>query len=290
MKIDERQQARNLFFETNFTQAQIAVIVGISEKTVSHWANEDRWRQLRQLAKQTPMMMIGEMYSEVSALNEAIRSRGSGQQYATSAEAEIRRKTLASIKMLKENQAPVVHAEVLVNFTDYVKKLNLADAQTLVKHADKYLKGEIKLGKNDGFKIYDMPPIPPDAPEQGDVPVMPPTPPTPAAPANKTNPPVEPQDFAANSQATENTPDMEGPATKENTLSVTQNEPNINLPSTAIALAKEVSTAVAFSAKEVTEPENNTPTIIQPVVRHPQKNWIRPRAIQPQPNKNKSAA
>ena len=289
MKNDERQQARNLFFETNFTQAQIAIIVGISEKTVSHWANEDRWRQLRQLAKQTPMMMIGEMYCEVSALNQAIRSRESGRQYATAPEAEIRRKTLASIKMLKENQAPVVHAEVLVNFTDYVKKLNLADAQTLVKHADKYLKGEMKLGRNDGFKIYDMPPIPPDAP--GDVPVMPPTPPAPASPANNATTTAGPQDFAANSNRTENAPDIASDSTKGNTLSLTQNEPNINRPATVVDEANEVSADVAFSEEEVTEPKRNLPAPPPPpALRHPQKRWIRPRTMQPLPDKNKTAA
>jgi DNA-binding XRE family transcriptional regulator len=159
MKNEERDKARNLFFETGLTQGQIAALVGISEKTLSHWSSEEGWKRLRQLARQAPLVMTDELYNEVSELNEAIRSREPGKRFANMAEAEVRRKTLLSIKYIKEQQSPQANIEVLTNFTSFVNQRNVQDAKTLVTHADRYLKGELKIGRQ-GLPEYHVLPDP----------------------------------------------------------------------------------------------------------------------------------
>ena len=157
MKNEQHAKARNLFFQTEFTQQQIAALIGISEKTLSLWANEGRWRRLKQLAKETPAEMIDEMYNEVHRINEAIRSREPGKQFATPQQAEIRRKTFASVKYVQEQQASVSHAEVLINFTTYVLRRNVEDAQLLTKYADDYMKREKMFGEEDKPRPYNLP-------------------------------------------------------------------------------------------------------------------------------------
>lgn len=156
MKPMEHAQARNLFYQTDLSQAQIAKLIGISERTLSLWANEGRWRQLRQLTKQTPSVMIDELYAELARINSAIRSRDPGKQFATPQEAEVRRKTLAAVKYVQQRQTSGSHMEVLMNFTTYVLKKNMEDARKITQYADEFIKGE-KLSTPNEYKPYRLP-------------------------------------------------------------------------------------------------------------------------------------
>ena len=161
MKNEQQQQARNLFFETSLTQAQIADFVGISKKTMSLWANEGKWRRLRQLATETPIVMIDEMYGEIHRINQLIKSREQGNQFATPQEADTRRKILSSIHSLKEYQSPGNHAEVLANFMQYVMdgNDNRDDAKLIAKYAENYLTGEKRMDDGDAIAPYGLPQV-----------------------------------------------------------------------------------------------------------------------------------
>jgi hypothetical protein len=143
MKNDQQEQARNLFFETGLTQGQIAGIIGTSQKTMSLWANEGQWRRLKRLAKEMPGIAIESMFTELTEINNAVRKRPAGQRFATLEEAEIRRKTLASIKYVQEHRSAGSHVEVMMNFINYMKPLIAhPELLKLIKSADSYLKAE----------------------------------------------------------------------------------------------------------------------------------------------------
>jgi len=156
-KNDSKDQARNLYFQTALTQAQIAELIGVSQKTVSVWMNDGRWKQLKESAELAPLVLIDQMTSELSELHHNIISREPGKRFATPQEAEIRRKILTSIKYLKEQQTTGVHEEVLSNFINYVRSQNPHDVKIIVVHADEYLTGELKLGIRRPFEPYSLP-------------------------------------------------------------------------------------------------------------------------------------
>ncbi len=166
MKNDQRAMSRNLFFETDLTQGQIADLVGIAQKTVSFWANEENWKRLKRLAKETPALVAENMFSEVCRLNEAIMSREPGKQYATFTESEIRRKTLVSIRYVKEHDLPMTNVTVLTNFMGYLRKQpDLDAAKLLTKYAVEYLNYEgIAPPRPDNFDNYTfrVPPVEPE--------------------------------------------------------------------------------------------------------------------------------
>src|SRR5579872_3643498 len=143
MKNDQHETARNLFFETGLTQGEIADIVGTSQKTMSLWVNEGQWRRLKRLAKEMPGIAIESMFTELAEINNAVRKRPAGQRFATLEEAEIRRKTLASIKYVQEHRSAGSHVEVMMNFITYMKPLiSHPELLKLIKNADSYLKAE----------------------------------------------------------------------------------------------------------------------------------------------------
>ena len=156
MSLEQQQDARNLFFQTDLTQLQIADQVGVSQKTISIWANEGRWQKLRELSVKTPAIMIEEMYNELAEINLGIRNREPGFRFATPKEADTRRKLLASIRYVKEQQSAGSHMEVLINFSEFLKTYQPTLVKDVVLAADAYLRGEKRMGQKNKFTAYDL--------------------------------------------------------------------------------------------------------------------------------------
>ena len=154
---EKQDQARNLYFQTGLNQSQIAALIGVSQKTVSLWINEGKWKTLKERAEQSPIIFIEQMVSELQELHCAIASRPVGERFATLQEAEVRRKITLSIKSLQEQQTAGVHAEVLTNFTSYVSRKSTEHAQILVQYADRYLRGEKMMSMGPQFRKYTIP-------------------------------------------------------------------------------------------------------------------------------------
>lgn len=156
MSLEQQQDARNLFFQTDLTQLQIADQVGVSQKTISIWANEGRWQKLKELSVKTPAIMIEEMYNELAEINLGIRNREPGFRFATPKEADTRRKLLASIRYVKEQQSAGSHMEVLINFSEFLKTYQPTLVKDVVLAADAYLRGEKRMGQKNKFTPYDL--------------------------------------------------------------------------------------------------------------------------------------
>jgi len=156
-KADKLNEARNLYFQTSLTQTQIAELIGISQKTVSVYIRENKWDILKHRAKQVPAVCLEQMNSELQELNETIASRPIGQRFPTLQEANIRLRIMASMATIRDKQATSIHIEVLSNFIQSVTYKNPAHAQIIVKYADDYLKGEMKMSKEPQFSPYQLP-------------------------------------------------------------------------------------------------------------------------------------
>lgn len=179
-KNDPKDQARNLYFQTGLTQTQIAELVGVSQKTISTWMNDGKWKTLKQTIERAPAVMVEHMISELAEINKNIAAREPGKRFPTSQEVDIRRKILASVAMMQEHQSKSANAEVITNFIHYVRKRSDKDVKLIIPYADKYLQGEVKLDQ-DPFIPYTLPgqPEPPENPDAtstppgGGVPVTP---------------------------------------------------------------------------------------------------------------------
>lgn len=157
---DKQNQARNLYFQTTLSQAQIAELIGVSQKTVSVYVNENKWNLLKQRAEQAPALMLEQMNSELQELNEAIASRPVGERFPTKAEAEIRRKTLHSINLINSRQSAGYYSQVFMNFINWVYKQSVTDAQLLTRYADKFLKGQMNADESPRYGSYALPSTP----------------------------------------------------------------------------------------------------------------------------------
>ncbi|MBS1689425.1 MAG: hypothetical protein JSS96_11925 [Bacteroidetes bacterium] len=109
------------------------------------------------MSRNTPAMMVDNMYSELIELNNAIQSREPGKRFATREEADIRRKLLLGIRSIQQQQSAGSHMEVLLNFIEFLKRVAPGLTKEVALLADNYLCGEKNLGGTPRFQAYDLP-------------------------------------------------------------------------------------------------------------------------------------
>lgn len=145
--MNKEQQARNLYFQTDMKQADIASLVGISDKTLYRWIVQNNWKQMKEAAKQAPLAIVEMLYKQLYELNKSICERES--PIPTLQEAETTRKLINSIDKLKKQASLSENIQVLMGFTSFLNTFDNALAKQVVILADKYLKermGNAPLG------------------------------------------------------------------------------------------------------------------------------------------------
>src|SRR6185437_12198437 len=135
----KKQQARNLYFQTELSQTRIAELLDVDRKTIYLWIKEGRWAEIKRSAQHTPSILAEQYYSQLLAINEMIAEREE-QPYPTSQEAETIRKLTLTIKHIKDGQTRGETIEVLMNFIHQLTKTDLALAKQILPHADEYIK------------------------------------------------------------------------------------------------------------------------------------------------------
>jgi len=151
-------QARNLYFQTEMKQADIASIVGISDRTLSRWIAQHNWKQMKETAKQAPIAIVEMLYKQLHALNSSICERE--VPIPTLEEAEINRKLINSISKLKQQASVSENIQVLMGFTGFLNKQDNELGKQVVTYADQYLKDKIgyaPLGFYDDAEEEDEP-------------------------------------------------------------------------------------------------------------------------------------
>ncbi len=70
MNIEKKQQARNLFFQTELTKSQIATLLGISRRSLTYWIKEGSWQRLKKSAAHLPAILAENCYHLIGNLTE----------------------------------------------------------------------------------------------------------------------------------------------------------------------------------------------------------------------------
>jgi len=137
----KKQQARNLYFQTDLTQTRIAELLDVDRKTIYLWVKEGHWAQIKRSAQHTPSILAEQYYQQLLAINQVIAAREQ-QPYPTMEEAEIIRKLTLTIKHIKSGQTVGETVEVLMNFIHQITKTDLNLAKDILPHADKYIRAQ----------------------------------------------------------------------------------------------------------------------------------------------------
>ena len=142
----QRDQARELFLQTELSNQQIADHLSVDRKTISRWIKEEQWREMKHAAGQAPAAILLELYDQLTALNRNISSRESHLRFPTKEEALIQRRMLLSIKSI-DRQHP---GNYMQTYSELLEEIGEADkdlAKEIAKYADSIIKRKNKKDK-----------------------------------------------------------------------------------------------------------------------------------------------
>lgn len=72
----KRETAKGLFVKSDMAQKEIAVLLGVSEKTVSEWRKKYGWDSARQIQSITRKSLLEDAYKQLDAINQKITAKG----------------------------------------------------------------------------------------------------------------------------------------------------------------------------------------------------------------------
>lgn len=134
-----RTQARDLYFETDLTQAQIANIIGINPKTLYTWIKKENWDRIKTAAVRTPAAIAEKIYIQISELNDAILNREPGNRFATKDEAYILKTLTSSLHKIRKQVTMGETIDIMMGFTNFIRRHDLDLAKKVVAIADQFM-------------------------------------------------------------------------------------------------------------------------------------------------------
>jgi len=140
----ERDYARILFVNEFIDQKDIAVRIGVSEKTVSKWAITDNWKKLRQSVTITREAQLRNIYEQIDELNTKIRTRPEGERFCDSKESDILSKLTASVRKLESEATISDVVEVSKRMLNWLLKINPDKAKEIGAIFDDYIKEQLR--------------------------------------------------------------------------------------------------------------------------------------------------
>lgn len=120
-KIQEREYAKLLFTQMNLNQKEIAEKVGVTEKTIGKWKEEENWDGLKTVLITTRSSVIKNLQRQMELWQMEI-----GDNLASAKEVDILTKLAASIRSL-ENETGI--SEIVDTGMKFIQFLQLHDME-----------------------------------------------------------------------------------------------------------------------------------------------------------------
>lgn len=94
--------AKELFFQGEHTQTQIANIANVSPRTLYNWMQKGGWVRIRENAYIAPSVILDNFISSIIELQNTIKARPLGQRYPTPQESITLTRLLAAVNNLEK--------------------------------------------------------------------------------------------------------------------------------------------------------------------------------------------
>ncbi|MDR1984989.1 MAG: hypothetical protein LBQ28_09230 [Prevotellaceae bacterium] len=139
-----------MLFLQEFKQKEIAKKLGISEISVSRWAKDDNWDELKKGVLTAKNKRISELYNELAEFNNMIKTRDEGSRFATSKEADVRRKLIRDITELETKYNIGQTTVIARDFVIFTKDIDFEFSQKANEYFDMFINHLIEKQKWQG--------------------------------------------------------------------------------------------------------------------------------------------
>jgi len=139
MNLEKKQQARDLFFQTELTKTQIAALLGISRRSLTYWIKDGDWTRLKQSATHLPSMLAENCYHIFGHLTESYLSERRLTNPVSNREIDALHKLAMTANKLKNRSTLNESMEMFGFFMDGLKRRNARLAEEIAPYIDQYL-------------------------------------------------------------------------------------------------------------------------------------------------------
>jgi hypothetical protein len=148
-KRSEQDLAKDLYLSTNLTHQQIADLLDVNRRTVWVWIRNNRWEELKAATRQTPGLILNDIYSHITAINDKIREREPGDRCPAKDEVESLRKLINMTNSIQK-KSPGLYLEAFGELMMFVNKMDRELALKMSPYVEKYIAGNFG---NTEFKV-----------------------------------------------------------------------------------------------------------------------------------------
>lgn len=138
-----KDYAKVLITREGLTQKEASVRTGISATTINKWYAEYKWDKLQKNILLTRQEQLANLYEELEALSTVIKGRPEGERFASSGEADARRKLLKDIAYLEKEASIPEIIGACTSLLEFVRKVDLEKAQDLSRYVDAFVKSKL---------------------------------------------------------------------------------------------------------------------------------------------------
>ena len=140
----DKEYAKLLFTKDRLTQKEIAIKTGISERTIGVWVKDGGWEKLLKNFLLTREEQMSNLLDELAEINAYVKTLPEGKRFADSKLGDVRRKLVKDIKELETKAALPEIIAALKILLEFVRKMDLKDAQLLSKYCDALIKSLLR--------------------------------------------------------------------------------------------------------------------------------------------------
>lgn len=138
-----KELAKLLFVHETLSQKEVANRIGVSEQTISKWANTENWDQLKVSITIMKEEQLRNLYRQLAEINKTIAERD-GQKFATPGEADSISKIAVAIEKMETDVGISDIVSVAKKFLTWLRKTDLMRAQELTPLFDGFIKDNLR--------------------------------------------------------------------------------------------------------------------------------------------------
>lgn len=142
--INKKDIAKDLYLKGGCTQEEIATKVGTTRQTVSRWAREGKWEELRASFTISTETILAGMIRQVSEIQNQANARKEGERSFTSKEADTVVKITSAIKKLQNDAGITDIVNVGIKFTNWLRGIDIEKAKEYNELWDLFIKDQLK--------------------------------------------------------------------------------------------------------------------------------------------------
>ena len=170
MKLEQKEAAHRIYFQTDIPVSEIAEILNVSERTMHYWIEENGWAEIKKSAQYMPIKLIDNCYRILGNLQDHLLSDERKDKPVTHLEVNSMHKLVNTITKLRTRNTLSENIELNSYFLEYLNEQNPQMVEQIRPYIDGFLATRVQATKRNKIQFQSPQPTPTPAPKPQPIP------------------------------------------------------------------------------------------------------------------------